>query len=96
LKSNLKGQLIEAVLNEPRESEYMKADEGIYRWNLQLNQHFPFMKKAEKPPTSVENFAYLKNSNLLCLEGAYETFKDKIQVFAVRRNPFISRKIIDE
>jgi len=65
LRSALKGHLIETILNEPRESEYMKSDEGIYRWNLQLSQHFPYMKKAEKPPTPVEILFMRRRMNLL-------------------------------
>ena len=53
LKSILKGHLIESLINDSREGEYMKADEGIYRFNLELNQHFSYLKKIDKTPTPV-------------------------------------------
>jgi len=56
----LKGHLIETLIKEPREGEYMKFDEGIYQFNLELNKHFSFLKKFDKPPTPKENMKLLK------------------------------------
>jgi len=53
LKKIMKGYIIDKVLFEPKESEYMKFDEAICSYNLNLNKEFPYLKKAEPASSNV-------------------------------------------
>ena len=55
LKAALKGRLIEKDLNDSKEAKYMMFDEGLHRYNSQLNKDFTFLKKVEQNPSMVRS-----------------------------------------